>query len=101
MAITLPQSLPARQTHLAVAGSYLGRARFGGALAKLPSIKVTGVVDSDSRAGRAWARDLPGKPTAYASIEGLLQAQPDLEGVIVTSGLADRSAAIEKIAPAG
>ena len=101
MAINPPELLPVRRAQLAIVGSYLGRTRFGPALCSIPSIKVIGVVDSDSRAARAWARELPGKPTAYTSVEKLLDAQAEVDGFIVACALPERAAAIEAIASVG
>lgn len=96
-----PQSVPERPFQVAVVGSYLGRARFGAALLNLPSIKVVGIVDTDSRSARGWARELPGKPAVYDSTSTLLAAQPNLDGVLVTTARGDRGAAIEVCVAAG
>ena len=86
---------------MAFLGSYLGRARFGAALGRVPLVKVIGVVDSDSRTGRSWARELPGKPTFYTSIDILLAAQPEIDGIVIGCALPDRAAAIEILVSAG
>ena len=95
------QSLPERPTRLAIVGAYLGRARFGAAFAQLPLIKVAGVVDSDARTGRAWARELPGKAAFYSTVAALLQAEQELDGIVIAGALADRASGIDAAVSAG
>ncbi len=95
------QTLPALRTKLAIVGSSLGRVRYGAALAGATGINVVGIVDADLRAGRGWAREFPSKPAVYASVDKLLEARPELDGVIVAGATEDRPAAIELLASVG
>ncbi len=95
------QTLPAKQFQLGVVGSYLGHARFGAALRRLHNVKTVAIADADTRSARGWASELPGKPAIFVNVQKMLDAHPELEGVIVACSLADRATAIEACSAAG
>jgi predicted dehydrogenase len=80
---------------LGVIGCDLGRVRYGGALAALPSIRIAGLTDPDDHYARVWARELGGKTPIYADALNLI-TQP-LDAVLVAVPLRQRA---EQIAEA-
>lgn len=95
------ETLPVRPLRLGIAGQYLGRARYGAALAALPTLQVIGIADADSRAARAWARELPGRPPVFADLLALLAALPDLDALLMSMPLPERAGGIKTALHAG
>ncbi len=79
---------------LGLIGVVGGRLRYGGALGAVPRIRVVGIADPEMRAAQAWSKTLPLRPPAYSSLSAMLEAGLDLEGLVLSSPLPLRSAAL-------
>lgn len=84
---------------LGVIGCELGRARYGAALATLPSLRVAALTDPDERYSRVWARELGSKPSVCDDADDLL-AKP-LDAVLIASALNERAQRIADALRAG
>lgn len=76
-----------------VFGARLARTRYGAALATLPAVRVTAILDADDQHARAWARDLGNRTALAADAADLLSHH--IEGVLVASPLQQRGSHVE------
>jgi predicted dehydrogenase len=88
-----------RPLRLGVLGCELGRTRYGGALAALPSIQIAGLYDSADSVARVWARELGGRTPVYADASHLLE-QP-LDAVLIAAPIRERADRIAEALRAG
>ena len=83
--------------HIGVLGASTARFRFGRALALISGgqAQIAGIVDEDVRNGRAWSRELPGKPPVFATSDQLLLGVPHLDAVVVSAAFSQRISVAE------
>jgi len=90
-----------RSLRLGIVGYLMGRARYGAALMSLPSVRIVGIADPDTRVARVWARSLTEKPPVFATPEELLAEVPDLDALLIAVPLRDRAPWITRALLAG
>src|SRR5262252_2328088 len=90
-----------RPLHVGVLGCAAGRAYYGAALSACPSVRVTAIVDRDTRMARAWAREIGGEVALFADLAALLAAPSPCDAVLITAPLQERAATIATLARAG
>lgn len=93
-----PSSMPA--VSVAVIGCTLARPRYGTALSLCKSLRVSALVDTESRYIRAWAKELGGQIELHADADALIAAPDRPHAVIVEAPLAERAALLLKCIPA-
>jgi myo-inositol 2-dehydrogenase/D-chiro-inositol 1-dehydrogenase len=79
---------------IGIVGGALARARYAAALTALPSLRTVALVDPDKRAARAWARQLGSGPTLFDDLDRLLEADLELDALLIASPLRARAAHI-------
>lgn len=85
---------------LAVIGCVAAHLHYQHAFASIPNLKIVAVADSDLSVAKSWAR-LIGRLPFFPSLAELLQAQPDVQGIVIASPLPERTADIETALRAG
>ncbi len=97
MPISSSVLLPDRPLHIGIFGATAARLRFGRALSLISGgqVQIAGIVDEDARNGRAWSRELPGKPPVFATPDQLLLGAPQLDAVVVSAAFSQRISVAE------
>ncbi len=100
MTAEIDSDRPVNPVKLAVVGCVAAHLHYQRAFATVETVQIVAVADSDLSVAKAWAR-LIGKLPFFPSLSELLEAQPDIDAVLIASPVPQRTADIRTALDAG